>query len=300
MSHFGYTRAAGVWAPFTVARASELASLDAKTYKAINGDEGGTWAPSSPIWIGGQGVYMNGPLKAYGAVAFEPTSFGVAVPAGASLVVDSAKVKATSPNGTHSLTIDNAGAMPLGTWQWGSSAWAAGTVTIAGDFNFGGMGVTLAIDCGHLLVKTGSTAAFAGPVTCVSGSAFEVAAGATADLNGTTSIGGTTTITGAGHVNNRVAIAPDADTTYSVATVDEVIIESITAYRVYTLSNTGAADGSRVRFVGGDGLTANVARVEANAGALAANLKMETGSYAWCEFVFSGGAWHRGARAWHP
>lgn len=56
MAHFDYTRPAGVWAAFVPVRASELADLDRKTFKAINGDDGGTWAPSAPIAIGGQGL----------------------------------------------------------------------------------------------------------------------------------------------------------------------------------------------------------------------------------------------------
>lgn len=60
MSHFDYTRPAGVWGGFVPVLASEFADLDRKTFKAINGDEGGTWAPTSPIAIGGAGLEIGG------------------------------------------------------------------------------------------------------------------------------------------------------------------------------------------------------------------------------------------------
>lgn len=54
MSHFALTRS--TWVSGTALFAAELASIDSKTFKAINGDEGGTWAPSSPIVVGGAGM----------------------------------------------------------------------------------------------------------------------------------------------------------------------------------------------------------------------------------------------------
>jgi hypothetical protein len=54
LSHFSLTRPS--WVSGTALYAFELAAIDAKTFKAINGDEGGTWAPSSVITVGGSGM----------------------------------------------------------------------------------------------------------------------------------------------------------------------------------------------------------------------------------------------------
>jgi len=54
MSHFSLTRA--TWVTGTDLLAGEMASLDAKTFAALNGDGGGSYSPSSVITIGGQGL----------------------------------------------------------------------------------------------------------------------------------------------------------------------------------------------------------------------------------------------------
>ena len=58
MAHFVYVRAAGVWNPLTDLLSSEMATFDAHQYAAINGDGGGSWAPSSAIVIGGSGLQL--------------------------------------------------------------------------------------------------------------------------------------------------------------------------------------------------------------------------------------------------
>lgn len=65
MAHFTLTRPGG-WINGTTVLASELASLDAKSAGAVNGD-GGVYAPSSPIQIGGSGLWVTGPCILAGA-----------------------------------------------------------------------------------------------------------------------------------------------------------------------------------------------------------------------------------------
>jgi hypothetical protein len=38
----------------------EMAAFDASQFKAINGDQGGSWSPTSAIVLGGQGVQIGG------------------------------------------------------------------------------------------------------------------------------------------------------------------------------------------------------------------------------------------------
>lgn len=68
MAHFTYVRASGMWT-VSVLLASEMATFDAHQYAAINGDAGGTWAPSSIIYIGGQGITLTGQLTCAAASA---------------------------------------------------------------------------------------------------------------------------------------------------------------------------------------------------------------------------------------
>lgn len=67
MSHFSFTRPGGVWSSFSDLLSGEMADIDAKTFKAINGDDGGTWAPSSVITVGGQGLDVTGSFRSDGA-----------------------------------------------------------------------------------------------------------------------------------------------------------------------------------------------------------------------------------------
>lgn len=279
MSHFGYTRPAGVWAPLTVGRASELASLDAKTYKAINGDEGGTWAPTDPIIIGGGGVEVDAP-------------FIVSVSGGAMLVVDSSKARAYSPNGTHGFNIVDGGAQALGTWQWATGAGATF-----------GSGSTLT-------VASGATASVAGSLSTTG----TVSLGGTTTIGGTTTLNGTTTISGAGaalktaltlsdagRIAYRAVVGADADTTYSVADVDEVIITGITAARAYSVDTAGAVNGSRIRFAVQQDVTTNTVTV--TAGTNSAPMCWTGGPPAGivaCEFVYVSGAWRVSNFVWHP
>ncbi len=62
------------WAPLMVPTAADFETLDANGAKAINGDDGGVWTPSSPITIGGPGggvgLILAGPShKVSGATA---------------------------------------------------------------------------------------------------------------------------------------------------------------------------------------------------------------------------------------
>lgn len=64
MAHFVLTRASlAAWGATPAVIAAEFWSLDNQVYKAINGDEGGTWAPSAVITIGGSGVTITGPSE---------------------------------------------------------------------------------------------------------------------------------------------------------------------------------------------------------------------------------------------
>lgn len=69
------------WAGTTALLPSELEALDEALFKALNADDGGAWAPTDPIEIGGAGVDLQGPnhlvsghLQVTGTVGITDTS----------------------------------------------------------------------------------------------------------------------------------------------------------------------------------------------------------------------------------
>ena len=65
MAHFSRIRA--VWNNLTQLLPSELTTLDANQAAAVNGDGGGTWAPTTPINIGGSGMQVTGLQASFAA-----------------------------------------------------------------------------------------------------------------------------------------------------------------------------------------------------------------------------------------
>lgn len=60
MAHFDYIKPGGTWSLFSLLSSSIMQLIDRTLYKCINGDDGGTWAPTSPIIIGGEGEQVFG------------------------------------------------------------------------------------------------------------------------------------------------------------------------------------------------------------------------------------------------
>lgn len=63
MAHNDFIRALGVWTTGTPVTKAEFEALDAAQRAAINGDDGGTWNPSSLITIGGNGLDIGTSLR---------------------------------------------------------------------------------------------------------------------------------------------------------------------------------------------------------------------------------------------
>jgi hypothetical protein len=72
MAHFVVTQAPGTWINGYVVPRADWESLDAKVVAAIDGDNGGAWAPSAVISIGGLGLVINGPTIVTGAGTATP------------------------------------------------------------------------------------------------------------------------------------------------------------------------------------------------------------------------------------
>lgn len=63
MAHNAYIRVGGDWSLDNVVTSGEFATIDLRQFQAINGDLGGTWAPSSQIVVGGSGIRSTGPSR---------------------------------------------------------------------------------------------------------------------------------------------------------------------------------------------------------------------------------------------
>lgn len=60
MAHLGYRKGpSGSWLGVTEILPADMTYFDQTLAKCVNGDEGGTWAPTSPIIIGGSGLTAN-------------------------------------------------------------------------------------------------------------------------------------------------------------------------------------------------------------------------------------------------
>lgn len=69
MAHFDFVRPDGNWWPASVPNSADFQRWDTKQDAAVNGDLGGTYAPSSPIVIGGAGLSMGTLSRCTGGVA---------------------------------------------------------------------------------------------------------------------------------------------------------------------------------------------------------------------------------------
>lgn len=237
MSHFAYTRA--TWVTGTALTAGDMASLDAKTFKAINGDEGSTHAPSSMITIGGSGAQM----KLVGASTIDAASL-TAVNVSVVEIQNGSFLRIHGE--THYYT-DSFTAVD-GTWRFrtGSSqelesgaalvADAGSTITVNGSFSVGSGGTA------HF--ATGSTTTFDGTLNIMGGALFGSAyaaaftglvafAGNTRIQAGVASLSIPLTCHLAGRVTKRppvvIATASADITGIGPATADTLIIRGVTA-----------------------------------------------------------------------
>lgn len=277
MAHHDYTRTGGIWvtAPPNPLLATEVADLDLKTYKSINGDDGGSWAPAAAIAIGGAGlalggsnhqvlsggavVWLNGSLLQVNASGAATFLCNVALDGGATVASAYSLTMAAGSTFTASAG-SNVGI------QTGSHVTAGFDSSCTVVF---GSGCNLTIHSGAVAdVNLGAAASFAlsggctssidnsttltcsGTIAVASGGLVNVASGATLNIaeGGSLTVHDRVATVGKGRWKYRVATGADADTTYSVDDYDEIQILSLGAARTYTLTDTGAQQGDRIRF----------------------------------------------------
>lgn len=86
MAHNTRIRSGGLWITGSTITQDELEQLDQAQYEAINGDDGGTWAPAAVITIGGSGVTITGPAQLSDVIAATWNAGGLATFTGAGTI----------------------------------------------------------------------------------------------------------------------------------------------------------------------------------------------------------------------
>lgn len=140
MAHHARVRAAGTWVSVTTVDPAELEIFDQSIFESVNGDEGGTWAPSTPIVIGGAGLDVTGQLDAddvnqltvTGQASFV-TGSSLEMDSGANLLVDCTAAFNNAADFTASVefksgsNVDFESGSDLDFESGSSSTWASGS-----------------------------------------------------------------------------------------------------------------------------------------------------------------------------
>lgn len=101
MAHNDFARWSGEWFPETVPTARDMRALDLAASKTIDGDNGGTWAPTKPIIVGGAGLKLN--AGAFGNA--NSIEGGVVTSSGGRLVLADNDFPLVSPSRTRSIVV---------------------------------------------------------------------------------------------------------------------------------------------------------------------------------------------------
>jgi hypothetical protein len=283
MAHFTRTRAnLAAWATGTTVQNTEYDDLDEKTFKAINGDDGGTWAPSAVITIGGSGLTMTGPFTAADATISTDlhgnwTCDGNVTFSNALHVTgDAYLANGASLTGVSGCSL---------TGYFGGTPFFQGTPTVDGSsaklvFSSGAdcdlgdgtnistlsvkdhsaisaeSGASVVFASGSLFTMAGSQGV-AGKLYAVSGGEIEAQPGSTVDVQSgvTFTLASPIVCSGTGRIQQRVITSGvDADTTFAIADGDVIYVRSgaLTNNRAYTLSTAGASTGDRLSLFMGD------------------------------------------------
>ncbi len=283
MAHFVRIRALGAWLLATTIEPSELEQLDTNLFKALNADDGGTWAPTNPIIIGGAGMQLQGaPWGLYKANGDPCFVFDPAVPR---INVGSGTQIRWDPNTSLFMAVaTTAEFFGTATFNGATTIGAGGTLLVQGLSTFTGLATFAdAYVAGDVQIgassATGllilSTTTFSGPVS----------------FNQPTTVNDPITLGGDGRVRKRVVVGADADTTYGCQNYDLVRIAatSLSANRTYVVSD-GNASGDCIRFATWE-TNYQVELRRQDATSICILKQAATAFYKWVDLVWIGGRW---------
>jgi len=263
MSHNSYVRNLGIWDANKVVSHNEFALLDRGQFVSINGDDGGTWAPLSPIVIGGAGVT----LELVGVSSVNDTAT-VIFRGGSTL--DLLTGSLASFSGDMEFAAGSYAHIENGGWiRWrqgsqlevdtGAFVYLNGTVSVGSTGSFG---------CQAPAVFSGTVSEFTGTALftalCQFASSTTVLLQGTthvsgsADFSGPLTIAGATSLTnkvtasGAGRVVKRtvyIASTGSNNSTYGPSNADRVWVHALSSEVTFTINDAGAVDNDEIQFI---------------------------------------------------
>jgi len=279
MAHFVRTRVnLAAWAVGTEVTNVEYDDLDGKTFAAVNGDAGGTWAPAAAIIIGGSGVEFTGNVNFSGAAALQGDA---------------------DLNGDFQVNDGGGDLLVFSDVTFGDNP--GSTITIGNGANLTSINVTAASQIRLANGATITTDGVGGTLTMGVGSTTTLTS--TLILNGPTQTLGTVlTSSGEGRLSKRVVLdadigggvpGHDANNIYStgagggaVGVGDVILIENgqLSVGHAYTLAVAGASKGDIIEFANNDvnwpvSIDATV------------SLQYAAGFHTSARFVFNGANW---------
>ncbi len=287
MSHFNLTRS--TWVVGTALLAGELASLDAKTFAAINGDSGGSWAPSSVITIGGAGVTSKfvgvSTVESAGQLSFLSGTSAL-FQSGATLQANAGSTMSFA--GQFYLTAgsntDVFGDIALR--STGTLTTAAGSaLTVNGNATFNtSTAFTNGFTASGFASTFNSTAVFLGLTESAGNTQFVSPATLSSTLRGAS----------AGRVLKRpttvISSAGSNITGYGPANTDVILVRGLTAEVLLLIDNAGVQNDDELEIINKS--TANFLGVDTGTG-LAIHLKNknENGNNRSCRIKYISGSW---------
>lgn len=311
MAHFQRIRLFGLWTTGSALQPGEMELFDANLSKAINGDEGGPWAPTSPIELGGAGIKITGPAEFTGEfkVATEALLQGGATITGGPLAVS------TNANVQGNLTVDGNASM-------GGNLSVDGSASVVGNLSVEGIAVLqddVGID-GTLTVAGGTglggapEGGFAAKVTgnckvtgtCSIGSNLTVDGAVT--LNAATLVANDLGVTGTLTVNGKfkghgrfkrdIFTMVDAGGTISPADYQMIYLADgvLTADRTIILDTATAEAGDAIRVI----VDEDTKFLEIDHALDTLTMRRATGQVYIAEFTFFGGTWRVTDRVFLP
>lgn len=187
------------WATGTVVSDAEFNALDAAQFAAINGDDGGSWAPSAFIGIGGSGLRMlSGSHQLNGALSCTSGS-SITVASGAAVTLASGSTFTANAELTlnHGASVNSASTLSIG----GSSTLLVNGVVQLDDagrvlrriVSGSNIGATVSAELADLFFLTDDNDASGATLsaTCRAGDEFEIVAGKYLTLDFTLTLNGT-------------------------------------------------------------------------------------------------------------
>lgn len=293
MAHFTKTRVGG-WISLSTLLSTEMADIDNKTFAAVNGDAGGTWAPSGTggIVIGGNGLTLATSVV-FGASSTTVFTSGASV---AGTINPASQLVFTGTNGvafsSSLLEMIGGSALRLDTGS-SISALAGSNINVFGTHTIEGTGFLNVLSGGFLSLQSGSFISMLGTaaMSFAATATLTFTAGATVAGAFTRTAGETRSGNGA-FTAERFAVLTDLDQTIHGEQHDVLRIpNAVGSGRVYTLATSPTPPtGHKVRFFR-RGNTTNQAQIADDSPTQVCAISAGSPGQAWCDIMWDGSEW---------